>query len=39
MTGDGSYDLKLTSTSSDGADFVSDEGTAGSGPQLEVTVR
>jgi chitodextrinase len=38
VTGDGTYDLKLTSTSTDGADYVSDEGTAGSGPVLEVNV-
>ena len=31
VTDDGIYDLKLTSASSDGADYVSDEGTAGAG--------
>ena len=36
VSGDGTYSLKLTSTSSNGADFVSKEGTAGLGPQLAV---
>ena len=36
---DGVYDLMLTSTSSDGADYGSGEGSAALAPRLEVAVR
>ena len=39
VTQDGTYDLRLTSSNSDGADFTSDEAPSGSAPSLEVTVR
>ena len=34
VTGDGTYSFRITSTSSNGADYTSKEGTAGFGPQL-----
>jgi acid phosphatase type 7 len=37
VTGDGTFSLDATSTSSDGADYSSKEGTAGLAPQLVVT--
>ena len=37
VTGDGNYSLRVDSTSSNGADYTSKEGTAGFGPQLIVT--
>jgi chitodextrinase len=37
VTGDGTFSLDATSTSSDGADYVSKEGAAGFAPQLVVT--
>jgi chitodextrinase len=39
VTGDGAVGLRVTSTSSDGADYSSKEGTAGLAPQLVITVR
>jgi chitodextrinase len=39
VRGDGTYDLEMTSASSDGADYTSDEDVSGRGPRLEVTVR
>ena len=36
VSGDGTYSLKVTSTSSNGADYMSKEGTAGLAPQLRV---
>jgi len=36
---DGVYDLMLTSTSSDGADYGSDEGSAALAPRLEIAAR
>ena len=39
ITGDGTYALKVTSTSSNGADYSSKEGTAGTAPQLVVSVQ
>lgn len=38
VTGDGTYDLIIDSPSSNGADYVSTEGTAGSGPRLVMEV-
>ncbi len=38
VVGDGTYGLLITSTSSNGADYTSREGTAGFGPQLVVTL-
>jgi hypothetical protein len=36
---DGVYDLVMTSTSSDGADYGSDEGSVALAPRLEVAAR
>jgi hypothetical protein len=38
VTGDGTYSLRITTTSGDGATYVSKEGAAGSRPQLVVTL-
>ena len=38
VTGDGVVTLRVTSTSSDGADYTSKEGTTGFAPQLVVTL-
>jgi hypothetical protein len=38
VTGDGTYSLRLISSSSDGADYTSKEGSAGFAPQLVVTM-
>jgi hypothetical protein len=38
VTGNGTFSLRITSTSSNGADYVSKEGTAGQAPQLVVTL-
>ena len=38
VTGDGAVTLRATSTSSDGADYTSKEGTIGFAPQLVVTL-
>jgi fibronectin type 3 domain-containing protein len=39
VTGDGTYSIRVTSTSTNGADYTSREGTATSRPQLVVTVQ
>jgi hypothetical protein len=39
VTGDGTYSLRVTSTSTNGADYTSKEGAAGSRPQLVITVQ
>jgi chitodextrinase len=39
VTGDGTYSLRITSTSSNGADYTSKEGAAGFRPQLVVTTQ
>jgi hypothetical protein len=38
VTGDGTWSLRVTSTTSNGADYTSDEGSAGFRPQLLITV-
>jgi len=38
VTGDGTYSLRITSLSGNGADYVSKEGTAGLAPELVVTL-
>jgi glucose/arabinose dehydrogenase/chitodextrinase len=38
VTGDGTFSLRMNTSSSNGADFSSEEGTAGLAPQLVVTV-
>jgi hypothetical protein len=39
ITGDGTYSLRVTSTSSNNADYSSKEGAPGFAPQLIVTIR
>jgi hypothetical protein len=39
VTGDGTYSFRITSTSSNGADYTSKEGTAGLGPQLVIALQ
>src|SRR5215211_1553822 len=39
VTADGTYAVKVTSSSSNGADYASKEGTAGTAPQLVVTAQ
>ena len=38
MTGDGVVSVRVTSPSSDGADYASKEGAAGSAPELVLTL-
>ena len=38
ITGDGTFSLRVASSSSDGADYASSEGAAGFGPELHVVV-
>jgi hypothetical protein len=39
ITGDGTYSIRMSSTSGDGADYTSKEGTAGFRPQLVITLQ
>ncbi len=39
ITGDGQYAFRTTSSSSDGADYISKEGASGKGPQLIITLQ
>lgn len=39
VTGDGTYSLRVTSTSSNGADYASKEGAAGFAPELVISLR
>jgi hypothetical protein len=38
VTGDGTYSIRIASTSSNGADYSTKEGAAGFAPQLLVTL-